>query len=116
MDFNTMFNQMNGQAPQQDNSWTYIRDVSIPQSDIPNEYTRGRHFEMGWDSRSTNAKYFNNSVGNFIRALQKRCSEEGIFFQHKRAQGGIECYLEREAYMLYITEKYCAWQYLGKVG
>ena len=113
MDFNAIFNQMNGQATQQDNSWTYIRDVSIPQSE---EYTRGRHFEMGYDSRGMNARYFNSLVGNFIRALQKRCSEEGIFFQHKRTQGGgIECYLEREAYMLYITEKYCAWQYLGKV-
>jgi hypothetical protein len=112
MNFQAMFNQMN--QPTQNNTWEYIRDVSIPQEE---GYTRNRHFEMGYETRSANAKYFNNLIGNFIRALQQRCTQEGIFFQHKRIQGGgIECYLEREVYMLYVTDRYCSWQYLGKAG
>ncbi len=114
MDFNAMFNQMNGQAPQQDNSWTYIRDVPIPESDVSEGYTRGRHFEMGYEAQSLPCPYMNKLIQEFVNALHERCKREGLFVQVRRERDGILCVIEREHYKITSTGYSCSWQYLGK--
>lgn len=112
MDFQAMFNQMN-QQPTQNNTWTYIRDVSIPQEE---GYTRGRHFEMGYEAQSLPCPHMKKLVGDFVNALHERCKREGLFVQVRREQDGILCVIEREEYKVITTGYSCSWQYLGKAG
>ena len=112
MDFQAMFNQMN-QQPTQNNTWEYIRDVSIPQEE---GYTRNRHFEMGYEAQSLPCPHMNKLVGDFVNALHERCKREGLFVQVRREQDGIMCVIEREHYKVISTGYSCSWQYLGKAG